>query len=127
MRQSVLLTGGTGFFGRCIAVALREQGDEVHTPGRPAFDLFDRESVRRTLWKSSPEIVVHSAAYYGGLGICLSEPANIFIKNVLMTCHILDALPEADVKRFVPVGSACAYPGKMAGDMREDDYWSGAL
>ncbi len=41
MAERVLLTGGSGFFGRRIAEALRQHGYDVATPGRPEFDLMD--------------------------------------------------------------------------------------
>lgn len=127
MAELVLLTGGGGFFGRRIAEALRSHGREVATPDLPEFDLMEPEGVRRALAEMSPETVVHSAAYYGGLGICMREPANLFHRNVVMTANLLDACGAAGVRRFVSIGSACAYPGDVAGDMREEDYWAGPL
>ena len=127
MAEVVLLTGGRGFFGRRIAEALAARGYEVVTPSRPEFDLLDSCSVERVMKQVRPHTVVHSAAYYGGLGICVAEPARIFHDNTLMCLNVLDALPKADVRRFVSVGSACAYPGNVVGDMKEDDFWSGAL
>jgi len=125
--QTVLLTGGTGFFGRRIAVALRERGFRVATPGRPDFDLMDRASVERTVQALRPELVVHSAAYYGGLGICVAEPAQIFYRNTIMSAHLIDAAARAGVRKFLAIGSACSYPGTLAGDMKETDFWAGPL
>jgi GDP-L-fucose synthase len=127
MGQKVLLTGGSGFFGRRIAEALRTQGFQTATPGRPDFDLLDRASIVRTLERLQPQIVVHSAAYYGGLGICVAEPVNIFHRNVVMSANLLDAAARAGIRRFMAIGSACAYPGTVAGDMNEDDFWAGPL
>ncbi len=127
MTQVVLVTGGRGFLGRRLADAIRRRGYDVSTPGRPEFDLVDRASVDRTLKEVRPDVVVHSAAYYGGLGICVAEPATIFHRNVLMGVNLLDAAAQAGVKRFVSIGSACAYAGDVAGDMGEDDFWAGPL
>jgi GDP-L-fucose synthase len=126
-RKKVLLTGGRGFFGRRIGQALSERGFAVITPGRPEFELFDRASIDRALRDIRPDVVVHSAAYYGGLGIINAEPARVFHDNLLMAVNLLDAAGAARVPRFVPIGSACAYPGSVAGDMKEQDYWSGPL
>src|SRR5262245_44796255 len=127
MSETVLLTGGRGFFGRAIAAALRRHGFEVVAPGRPEFDLLDRASVERTLESVRPPIVLHSAAYYGGLGIITAEPATIFHRNVMMAANLLNAAAKVDVRRFLSVGSACAYAGNLTGDMSEDDFWAGAL
>jgi nucleoside-diphosphate-sugar epimerase len=123
----VLLTGGSGFYGRRIAEALRGRGYEVVAPGRPKFDLMDRASVGRVISDVKPETVVHSAAYYGGLGICVAEPHEVFYRNVIMSAHVVDAAAKGGVKRFMSIGSACAYPGNVNGDMSENDLWSGPL
>lgn len=127
MRERIILTGGSGFFGRRIAEALRAHGHEVATPGRPDFDMMDPASTRRTLEQIRPQTVVHSAAYYGGLGICMAEPIEIFHRNVVMAVNLFDAAARVGVKRIMAIGSACAYPGAVNGDMKEDDFWSGPL
>lgn len=127
MPERILLTGGTGFFGRRIAEALRARGHTVITPGRPDFDMMDPASTRRTLEQVRPETVVHSAAYYGGLGICVAEPIPIFHRNVVMGANLFDAAAKVGVKKILAIGSACAYPAGIDGDMAETDYWSGRL
>jgi GDP-L-fucose synthase len=127
MPAIILLTGGSGFFGRRIADALRARGHEVIAPGRPKFDLMDRASVDRAITAIRPDVVVHSAAYYGGLGICVNEPEEVFYRNVTMSANVLDAAARGGVKRFLAIGSACSYAGNVAGDMSEDDLWAGPL
>ena len=127
MSDKALLTGGTGFFGRRIKQSLLEHGYRVLTPGRPQFDLMTFSTVNEYVHKNKPDIVIHSAAYYGGLGICVAEPANMFYKNAIMIANILEAAGRNGVQRFMSIGSACAYPGNVAGDMKEDDYWAGPL
>jgi GDP-L-fucose synthase len=127
MRERIMLTGGSGFFGRRIAEALRAHGHEVATPGRPTFNLMDPALTRRTFEQIRPQTVVHSAAHYGGLGICMVEPIEIFHRNVVMAVNLFDAADRVGVKRILAIGSACAYPGAVNGDMKEDDFWSGPL
>lgn len=127
MADIVLFTGGSGFFGRRLAACLRARGYEVIAPGRPKFDLMDRASVERAVTAVRPKIVVHSAAYYGGLGICLAEPHEVFYRNTVMSANILDAAARGGVERFLSIGSACAYAGGVEGDMSEEHLWAGPL
>ncbi len=127
MPERVVLTGGSGFFGRRIAEALRRHGYDVSTPGRPDFDLMDASLTRRAIDRLRPETIVHSAAYYGGLGICMAEPTQIFHRNIVMGANLLEAAARAGVRKIMAIGSACSYPGAVAGDMKEDDFWSGRL
>jgi nucleoside-diphosphate-sugar epimerase len=103
------------------------RGHEVITPGRPKFDLMDRASIAKVIAELKPQIVVHSAAYYGGLGICVNEPEEVFYRNTIMSANVIDAAARGGVKKFMSIGSACAYAGNVAGDMSEDDLWAGPL
>ena len=128
MSTSVLLTGGSGFVGSVIAQSLAARGATVHAPRSAEMNLRDPASVRAALERYAPEVVVHSAAYYGGLGIVTQEPLKMLWYNVSMTAGLFEALQDyPQLKKSVVVGSACAYPGDVAGDMSEDDFWSGPL
>ncbi len=88
---------------------------------------MDRASVDRAITALKPETVIHSAAYYGGLGICVAEPDEVFYRNTIMAAHLIDAAVRGGVKRFMGIGSACAYAGNVNGDMREEQLWAGPL
>ncbi len=88
---------------------------------------MDRASVGKAIADLRPEIVVHSAAYYGGLGICVNETAEVFYRNTIMSANMIDAAGRGGVKKFLAIGSACAYAGNVNGDMREEDLWAGPL
>ena len=44
-----------------------------------------------------------------------------------MGIHLLNAAARHDLKRFMAIGSACAYAGDVAGDMKEQQFWAGPL
>ncbi len=127
--MKTLLTGGNGFFGSRIKYKLEESGAEVFAPRSAEMNLHSGESILRALESCQPDIFVHSAAYYGGLGICTQEPLRLFWDNTLMTANIFKALSGAgiDLRKMVVVGSACSYPGGVHGDMIEEDFWAGEL
>lgn len=129
--KNVFVTGGSGFLGRQI-VKYTSDKHNVFAPRRNECDLFDLDSIVNFFNKcrtanSSIDTVISSAAYYGGLNITVSEPATIFYKNVQMINNLFEAARIAGVKKIIVVGSACAYPGNVDGDMKETDFWSGPL
>ncbi len=125
--MKVFITGGSGFFGRVLVKKFEDGGHKVFTPRSSEVDLLDVKAVSSAVKEAAPDLVVHSAAYYGGLGINFAEPDNLFFINTLMIAHIYRAALEAEVPAIQGIGSACAYPGALEGDLREDDFWNGEL
>ena len=127
-----MVTGGRGFLGRQIVTkAKKDLGlshpNRVLAPRSTTCDLLKYDSVYKYLKKHKPEAIIHSAAYYGGININVEEPANLFNRNTLMTANLFEAAAKAGVKKIISVGSACAYPGDIVGNMKEKDFWSGPM
>jgi GDP-L-fucose synthase len=124
----ILLTGASGFLGRRIAATARENGYDVVGPRSAEFNLETMGGVPETMADAGPiDVLIHSAAYYGGIGINQSEPATIFHKNVQMGLNAFEIAREYGIRKVLPIGSACAYPGNLEGDLREADFWAGPL
>ncbi|MFC1522482.1 NAD-dependent epimerase/dehydratase family protein [Elusimicrobiota bacterium] len=123
--MKILITGGNGFLGKHLTPKLKSKGHETLIPRSKEMDLMDHKSTLDYINACKPDAVYHLAAYYGGLGITVKEPANIFFKNTIMTANLFEACVKAGVKKILPTGSACSYPGGLAGDMKEDGFWDG--
>lgn len=133
--QRILVTGGGGFVGSCLARELIASGHEVHLLLRRESsrwrlegldglfitheaDLRDAAGVRRAVDASRPEVVYHLAAH-GALHHQQNRAA-ILASNLLGTCNLLEALDHHDYQRLVHVGSSSEY-GHKSRPMREDD------
>jgi GDP-L-fucose synthase len=128
----VYVTGGSGFLGKQIVCYLKNEDHEVCAPRSSECDLSSRQSIESWLFGMAAagkpiEVIVNSAAYYGGLNITMNEPATILFKNFEMINNLFAAAATVDVKKIISVGSACAYPGDIDGYMSENDFWSGPL
>ena len=124
----VLVTGGSGFLGRAIVSAANDSGYETFAPQSKEFDLYTMKGVDRYLSNTGPvDVIIHSAAHYGGLGINQAEPARIFNINMQMTVNVFEIARAHKVKKVLPIGSACAYPGFCSDDLLESEFWSGPL
>jgi GDP-L-fucose synthase len=121
----VLVTGGGGFLGKVIVRKLEERGAIPITFRKTEFDLRDWEAVQVLFDSTEPDLVIHSAALYGGILINKTMPSKIYFENMLMGTHVIEASARHRVQKFVGVGTACSYPGYLEGPLNEDHLWDG--
>jgi nucleoside-diphosphate-sugar epimerase len=123
-----VVTGGTGFLGRHLVSRLEAAGHQVAVPRSASCDLLQLDQVLAFLRRERPQRIIHSAAYYGGLGINVVEPATIYYRNITMGANLFEAARQVDtIEKIVVVGTACSYPGKLENLMAEDDFWAGPV
>jgi GDP-L-fucose synthase len=128
MRSSgkrVVVTGGTGFLGRRVAVEFRACGAEVVVAPKTTYDLVHREASRRLLADTRPDIVVHLAARVGGIGANREKPGLFFFDNLMMGVQLVEECRLAGVPKVVTIGTICAYPKHTRVPFKEDALWDG--
>jgi GDP-L-fucose synthase len=70
-----------------------------------------------------PEVVIHLAAYSGGIGANNAFPADFFYKNSLFVTLMFEAAARHGVKKMIyPVGG-CSYPASASSPISEDQMW----
>lgn len=122
----VLVTGGSGFLGRRVVAALRDRGcAEVFAPRSKEFDLREKSQVIGCYEATRPDVVVHLAAIVGGIGANRAHPGRFFYENLVMGVETLEQARRFGVRKFVGIGTICAYPKFTPVPFREDDLWSG--
>ena len=127
MATRVLLTGATGFLGRHTRPVLARRYGEANLVcvSSKDYDLLDRAQADRLLGEVKPEIVVHYAAYSGGIGANKSYPADFYYRNVLLTAHMFDAAARHHVKKLVYPMGGCSYPADATSPIDEAQLWRG--
>lgn len=124
--QRIVVTGGAGFLGRFVTAALRDRGcTQVFIPRVEDYDLVDPANVRRMYDDFRPDLVIHLAAVVGGIGANRERPGEFFYQNMAMGLFLLEEARLRNIKKFVALGTICAYPKFTPVPFREEDLWNG--
>src|SRR5438309_8069415 len=123
--KRIVVTGGSGFLGRHVVQALEARGGTVLVPRKARFDLTREPDVERMYAEMRPQIVVHLAAVVGGIGANRASPGRFFYDNVMLGALTMEHARRNGVKKFVGVGTICAYPKHAPVPFVEGDLWNG--
>jgi len=124
--ERIMLTGGMGFLGSYIVQKLKERGcKNVFIPKVEDYDLVQMEAVRRVYRDARPDIVIHSAAKIGGIGLNREKPGELFYDNLIMGVQLIEEARKSGVKKFVAIGTVCAYPKFTPVPFKEENLWEG--
>ncbi|MDB5391695.1 MAG: fcl 2 [Planctomycetaceae bacterium] len=125
-QHRIVVTGGTGFLGAAVCAQLRQRGCELlFVPSHQEFDLIDTSAVERLFREFQPEIIFHLAAEVGGIGANRREPGRFFFSNLQMGMNLIEGARRHGLRKFIQVGTVCAYPKFTPVPFREEDLWSG--
>src|SRR5712691_1647230 len=124
--KRILIAGGGGFLGSRVVAKLKERGcrDTFVVRSRD-YDLRDITAVRRAFGDARPDVVIHLAAVVGGIGANRENPGRFFYENLIMGAQLMEAARQADVAKFVAIGTVCSYPKFAPVPFREADLWNG--
>lgn len=125
-QQRFLVTGGAGFLGKQVVECLIQAGaqpEKITVPRSRDCDLRVLENCQRAV--EHQDMIIHLAAHVGGIGLNREKPAELFYDNLMMGAQLIHAAWEAGVKKFICVGTICAYPKFTPVPFREDALWDG--
>jgi len=124
--KTVLVTGGGGFLGQHVLAKLRAVGcEKVIAPRKCEYDLREREQIVNLLKSAEPDLIIHLAASVGGIGANRLHPGEFFYDNAIMGIELIEYARRLNVRKFVCLGTVCAYPKFAPVPFHEEDLWKG--
>jgi GDP-L-fucose synthase len=71
------------------------------------------------------DLIFHVAGKVGGIGIMQEKPAERFYDNIMMGTNLIHEANEANVEKFIGIGTVCSYPKFAKVPFTEDLIWDG--
>jgi GDP-L-fucose synthase len=123
----ILITGATGFLGSHLRPVLQSRYPQTQITGVCSrdYDLLDRPEVEAMFAKLTPTIVVHLAAYSGGIEANRMFPADFFHRNLLLMENVFHACATRRIRKLIYPMGGCSYPNTAVSPIDESQMWNG--
>ncbi len=124
--KKILVTGGAGFLGSFIVKKLLKRGvpkKNIFIPRSKDLDLRKMENCIKAV--RGQDVIIHLAGIVGGIGYNRQIPGQMFYDNLMMGTQLMEAARQAEVEKFVAIGTICAYPKYTPVPFAEATLWHG--
>ena len=128
LNTKIYIAGHRGLVGSAIIRNLESKGyKNIVTRTRQELDLMQTEAVNQFYNQEKPEVVIDAAAKVGGIHANNTYPAEFIYDNLTIQNNLINGAYQADVKKFVFLGSSCIYPKMAPQPLKEEYLLTGAL
>lgn len=122
--KTILLTGGNGFLGKSVFRHLEKKNvKKIIIPSSKEIDLRKKDDCKNIL--HGVDVVIHLAGRGGGIEYMKKNPADIFYDNLIMSTHLMHEAKEANIEKFLALGTVCSYPKFSSIPFSEERIWEG--
>lgn len=128
IKKNILVAGGTGFLGLNLIKKLKEKNIKyITTSLSQGTDFRNFKQTLKFFEINKPQIVIHAAAYVGGIKFGLDHAGEIYYNNTLVNTNLIEAGRLCGVEKFIIPIANCAYPDVVKKNFKENEFWNGPL
>ena len=125
--MTILIAGSNGLVGSAILNELISSGQDVVGLTRSNVNLLNRNEVFSYIQDLKPSAIIDAAAKVGGIGANDKYPVDFLTENLQIQSNLMDAAHNANVEKFVFLGSSCIYPRECPQPIKEEYLLTGPL
>jgi len=125
--MTILVTGASGLVGSAIVRELKRVNMSVIGISSKDLNLLDRSRTFSYVKSIKPTVVIDAAAKVGGIGGNSNYPVEFLTQNIQIQSNLMDSAHEANVERFIFLGSSCIYPKICPQPIKEEYILTGEL
>ena len=125
--MTILVAGASGLVGSAIVRELKRVNMPVIGISSKDLNLLDRSRTFSYVKSIKPTVVIDAAAKVGGIGGNSNYPVEFLTQNIQIQSNLMDSAHEANVERFIFLGSSCIYPKTCPQPIKEEYILTGEL
>ncbi|SHO59402.1 GDP-L-fucose synthase family protein [Algoriphagus zhangzhouensis] len=126
--RKIYIAGHKGMVGSAIWRALEEKGySNLIGKSSKELDLKNQVAVKEFFKNEKPEVVIDAAARVGGILANNTYPYQFLMENMQIQNNLINTSLQADVEKFIFLGSSCIYPKLAPQPLKEEYLLTGPL
>ena len=127
-QTKIYIAGHKGMVGSAIWRVLTKKGyKNLIGKNSSALDLRNQSAVYTFFEENEIEVVIDAAARVGGILANNDFPYQFLMENMLIQNNLINGAFEAEIQKFIFLGSSCIYPRLALQPLNEADLLTGSL
>lgn len=127
-KSKIYIAGHRGMVGSAIWRQLEQEGyKNLIGATSKELDLRQQQAVSDFFKAQRPDVVIDAAARVGGILANSTYPYQFLMENLQIQNNLIESSLEANVKKFVFLGSSCIYPKLAPQPLKEEYLLTGSL